>query len=120
MSDPLTSLVKKIDEKVNEASPKYRQGQKLGAFLILPDAPGRADELRSFAECETSGRVTFSLGAFPPRYEINPEAAVTVVIYTPGRPGQQSVTANFALRECDLDEATENAIAEALVKVLPR
>ena len=120
MSDPLTSLVKKINEKVNEASPKYKAGQRFGAFVILPDAPGLADQLRGLAECERLSRVTLSIGAAPQRYEVNPQAEVTVVIYHPGRPGQQTVAANFAYRQCELDDTSGAAIVAALAKVLPK
>ena len=120
MSDPLASLVKRIDETVNAASGKYKPGQKLGAFVIMPDAPGRADQFRTLAECESIQRVTLCLGVAPPRYEINPAADMTVVIYTPGRPGQNRVTANFALRDCQMDDDQNNAIIAELVKVLPK
>ena len=120
MNYPLASLVKKIDETVNTASPKYRPGQKLGAFVIIGDAPGRADQLRGIAKTDSLSRVTLSIGAAPPRYEINPAADVTVVIYTPGRPGQNKVTANFALRTSDLDDCMTYEIITALSDVLPK
>ena len=50
MNEPLTSLVKKIDQRINEAAGKYRPGQRLGSFVIVPDAPGLADEFRSLAQ----------------------------------------------------------------------
>jgi hypothetical protein len=120
MSDPLTGLVKKIDEAVNAASGKYPGGRRLGTFVIFRDTPGLADQLRAMAKNESLQRVTLSIGAAPPRYEVNPAADVTVVIYTPGRPGQNRVTANFALSECDLDESQSDAIVAALAKVLPK
>jgi hypothetical protein len=118
MSDPLTSLVKKMDETLNRAASKHPR--KLGAFVILPDGPGRVDRLRSLAAKEALQRVTLSIGAPTPRYEISQEAAVTVVIYNPGRPGQQSVQANFALMECGFDETATDEIIAALVRVLPK
>ena len=118
MSDPLTSLVKSIDEKVQEADGKHPR--KLGTFVIIGDAPGRADQLREMARGYGLERVTLSIGPPPPRYEVNPEAALTVVIYTPGRPGKQAVVANFALRPGELDEAKCDAIVAALSKALPK
>ena len=118
MSDPLASLVKKINDKVEAASSKYPQ--KLGAFVLIGDAHGRAEELRGLAECESLQRVTLCIGGAPPRYEVNKDADVTVVIYTPGRPGRQTVTANFALRQGQLDAATTDAIIAALANVLPK
>lgn len=118
MSDSLTSLVKTIDQKVNEASGKYPR--KLGTFVIIGDAKGRAEQLRELAKNEALGRVTLCIGAAPPRYEVSSEAEVTVVIYNPERPGRQSVQANFALRPGQLDETTSDAIVAALSKVLPK
>jgi hypothetical protein len=120
MSDPLTSLVKKIDHRLNEVSGKYAGGRKLGAFVIMPDAPSLADQLRGLAQKESLQRVNLSIGAAPPRYEVNKEADVTVVIYIPGRPGKQTVAANFALRRRELDETTGEAILAELSKVLPK
>jgi hypothetical protein len=120
VNDPLTSLVKQIDETVDEASGKQKNGQKLGTFVIIGDAEGRADQLREIAKKNALKQVCLCIGAAPPRYEVNPEADVTVVIYNPGRPGQQQVVANFALRKGELDEAKRNAITEALSKVLPK
>lgn len=120
MSDPLTSLVKKIDLKVNEAADKNPGGLKLGTFVILGDADGRAEQLRGLAKKEALQRVTMCIGAAPPRYEVNKEAAVTVVIYTVGRPGRQEVVANFALRQDELNETKGDAILAALSKALPR
>jgi len=120
VSDPLASLVKKIDQTINEASGKYPGGRKLGTFLIIGDGNGRADQLRDLARKEGLQRVSLCLGAAPPRYEVNNEADVTVVIYNPNRPGRQSVTANFALRKGELDETMSEAIVEALSKVLPK
>ena len=104
MSDPLTSLVKKIDDTIDAASNKYPGGRKLGAFVIMPDAPSLADQLRGIATKESLWHVNLCIGSAPPRYEVNPAADVTVVIYTPGRPGQNRVTANFALRDCQMDD----------------
>ena len=118
MSDPLTSLVKRMDETVNAAAGKYPQ--KLGTFVIIGDAPGRAEDLRGLAECESLKRVTLCIGAAPARYEVNKDADLTVVIYTPGRPGRQAVTANFALRTGELDDAKSDAIIAALANVLPK
>lgn len=118
MSEPLASLVMKIDESIEAASSKYPQ--KLGTFVIIGDAPGRADELRSLAARNPLRRVTLCIGNAPPRYEINPAADVTVVIYTPGRPRQNEVRANFALRHRELNEQTQGAILDELAKVLPK
>jgi hypothetical protein len=120
MSDPLTSLVKKIDETVHAAAGKYPAKRRLGTFVIMPDAAGLADEFRDIAKNGSLQQVNLCIGNAPPRYEVAKEAYVTVVIYTPGRPGQNTVAANFAVRECELDEMTSDAIIAALSKVLPK
>jgi len=120
MNDPLASLVKKLEETVHAASGKYTAGRRLGTFVILPDAAGLADQFRGMAECESLRHVNLCIGVAPPRYEVNKDAAVTVVIYTPGRPGQNVVAANFALRVGELDDARSDAIVAAVAKVLPR
>jgi hypothetical protein len=119
MSDPLTGLVKRIDARINEASPKHTKS-KLGTFVIVGDAPGRADQLRSLAQWEGLNRVNLCIGAAPQRYEVNGAADVTVVIYTPGRPRDNQVVANFAFRSGELTEAQSDAILEALSRVLPK
>jgi hypothetical protein len=116
----LTSLVKQIDDTVNEAAGKQKNGQHLGTFVIIGEAEGRAEQLRKLAEKEGLKQMSLCIGTAPPRYEVSNEAEVTVVIYTVGRPGQQQVVANFALRKGELDETKRDAIVAALSKVLPK
>ena len=118
MSDPLTGLVKKIDEKVHEASGKHKN--KLGTFVIIGNADGRADQLRELAQRESLQRVTLCIGAAPPRYEVNPEADVTVVIYNPGRPGQQRVQRVRPGRDADRRHRRGPVRGAAEVKPLRR
>src|SRR5438309_2128574 len=109
MSDPLIGLVRAIDRQVQVASGKYTVGRKLGVFVILGDAPGRADQLQELARKESLGQVSLCIGAAPPRYEVSPEAEGTVVIYNPARPGRQSVLANFAWRQGELNPSLRDA-----------
>jgi hypothetical protein len=121
LSDPLTSLVKKIDRQVQEASGKRIGGKKLGVFVIVPAADGRADQLHALAKKESLQRVTLGIGNAPPRYEINKEADVTAAVYTINwPPRQQEVVGNFALRTGELDDARCDDILAALAKVLPK
>jgi hypothetical protein len=114
----LTSLVKKIDERVDAAAGKA--AQPLGAYVIfVNNADGLDKQLRGMAECEALKRVNLCIGAPPKNYEIANEADVTVVIYSVARRGQP-VTANFALRKGELDEAKADAIVKALTEVLPK
>jgi hypothetical protein len=115
----LTSLVKKIDERLESAAGKTPR--PLGAYFLFENNPGGLDQqLRGVAEKHGLKRINFCIGAVPPRYEVNKEADVTVVIYSVGRRPEQAVTANFALRKGDLDDAKIDAIVKALSNVLPR
>lgn len=107
-----------MDERLARADGKTPG--PLGAFVIFDSKSTTLEnELRSIAECEGVRHVTLSIGAAPPRYQINPAAGVTVVIYAASRRGQP-VTANFALRQADLDDARIEAIVTALSDVLPK
>jgi len=116
----LTGLVKQIDETVDAASNKQTGGRKLGVFVIIGDKDGRTEQLRELAKKESLKRISLCIGAAPPRYEVNKEADVTVVVYTVGRPGRQQVVDNFALRKGELDCAKHEAIVAAVSKVLPK
>src|SRR5262245_59078790 len=109
-----------MDQKVNEAVGKYAERRNLGTFVIVGDASGRADQLRDLAKKDGLQRVNLCIGGAPQRYEVNKDADITVVIYTPGRPGRQQVTANFALRQGELDQMKSDAILAALSNVLPK
>jgi hypothetical protein len=114
----LASLVKKIDQRLDAAAGKA--AQPLGAYvLFVNNADGLDKQLRGMAEKEALKRVNLCIGAPPAAYEVAPEADVTVVIYSAGRRGQP-VTANFALRKGELDDAKADAIVKALSEVLPR
>jgi hypothetical protein len=105
---------------VKQADGKYAAGRKLGTFVLMRDAHGRADQLRGLAQKQALERVSLCIGDAGPRYAVAPEADVTVVIYNPARRGYQSVQANFAFLKGELDEAKSDAIIEALSKVLPK
>jgi hypothetical protein len=118
-SEPLTGLVKKIDQRVDAAAGKTPR--PLGAYIIfVSNSDGLDGRLRGMAEKEALKRVSLCIGAPPKNYEVANEADVTVVIYTVGRRPEQRVTANFALRKGELDEAKADAIVKALSEVLPK
>jgi hypothetical protein len=120
MSEPLTSLVKKIDQRVNEAAAIRQSGPELGTYIIFGNnAEGLDRQLREMAEKESLKRVSLGIGVVPGDYNIAKEADLTVVIYEVGRRGNP-VSANFALRMDDCDEEQINAIIAAFSKVLPK
>jgi len=116
-SDPLTSLVKKIDQRMQAAVGKTRR--ELGAYvMVMNNGNGLDQRLRRLAETEGLQRVALGIGAPPADYEVANEADVTVVVYSPARRGDQHVTANFALRKGELKDRIED-IVKAIGDVLP-
>jgi hypothetical protein len=118
-SDPLTGLVKKIDRQLQDAAGKTPRA--LGVFVLYENKTDiLADQLVAIAEMESLVRVSQCIGAPPDDYEISREAEITVVIYKPGRRGDQQVTANFALRKGELTPAKVDEIVKAFTEILPK
>jgi hypothetical protein len=114
----LTSLVKKIDQRMQAAVGKTPR--QLGAYVMfMNDSKGLDQRLRSLAEKEKIQRVALGIGVPPPDYEVAGEADVTAVVYSPARRYQQHVTANFALRKGELNDAKVNDIVKAVAAMLP-
>lgn len=115
----MTSLVKRIERRLEAAAGKH--SRPLGAYVIfVKNADGLDHQLRKMAEAHAWKQVSLGIGAPPVDYEVSDQADVTVVIYNVARRYQQKVTANFALRKGELDEAHVRAIENALVQVLPK
>jgi hypothetical protein len=112
----LTSLVKKIDEHIQAAVGKTARPQ--GAYVLFMNNDGLDQRLRDMAGEQGLQRVALGIGAPPPDYQVANEADVTVVVYNPARRGGK-VTANFALRKGELDDAKADEIAKAVRAVLP-
>jgi hypothetical protein len=118
-SDPLTGLVKKIDTLVDAEADKA--ARPVGAYVIFVGAADGLDkQLRDMGEKEALKRVSLCIGDPPDDYEVAKEADVTVVIYKVGKRRDEKVTANFALRKGDLDDAKADAIVKALAEALPK
>jgi hypothetical protein len=114
----LTSLVKKIDQRMQAADGKTPR--ELGAYvLFMNNGKGLDERLRRLAEKEAIQHVALGIGVPPPDYKVAREADVTVVVYNPARRGGQRVTANFALRKGELTDARIRDIVKALADVLP-
>ena len=115
----MTSLVKKIDQQLEAGSGK---GPRPPGVYVLFDssASGLDKQLREMAAKEKLKSVSLCIGTPPANYQVNKEADVTVVIYRIGRRRQEPVTANFAFRKGELDEAKADAIVKALSDILPK
>ncbi len=118
-SGPLTGLVKKIDQKLETAAGKTPRA--LGAYVMYGGkADGLEKQLRGLAETEVLKRVALCIGSVPDDYDVNKDANMTVVIYNVGRRPQQKVTANFAFRKGEFNDAKADAVVKALSDVLPK
>jgi hypothetical protein len=117
-SGPLTGLVKKIDQRLEATAGKWPH--PVGVYVIFVNKfDGLDRQLREMAAKASLKRVSLCIGAPPAAYEVANAADVTAVIYNLGWRNEQSVTANFALRKGELDEAKADAIAKAVFEVLP-
>ncbi len=112
ISDPLTSLVKQL----NEATPKHKNA-KLGTFVVwLSDDAGLAEKLIGLAEKEKIEHTTLGLheAEGPDGYNVAPEAEVTVVLYT-GRVAK----VNYAFMPGKMTADDVTRIMADLPKILP-
>jgi hypothetical protein len=115
----LTSLVKKMDEKVDAVAGKWPRGP--GVFVVFDSKEaGLEKKLQDMASKEKLKRVSLCIDTPPKSYEVAKKADVTVVIYKLGKRRNEPVTANFALYECELDEPKIAAIIKAMSDVLPK
>lgn len=113
VSDPLTSLVKKID-----AATAKNSGCKMGSFVVfLNDEEGLDKKLKELAEKEKLEKLVLSIAetpAGPSGYDIAKEADVTVVLYT-----KRNVKVNYAFKKGELKDKDIEKIISDLTKILP-
>jgi hypothetical protein len=112
ISDPLTSLVKKLD-----AATGQHKDQKLGSFVVfLSDEDSMAEKLIELAQKEKIERTILGLmeSAGPPEYKVAKEADITVVLYTGAK-----VKANYAFKKGKLTADDITRIVGDLSKILP-
>ena len=118
MSDPLTSLVKKIDKRMQATAGKTPR--HLGAYVVFMNKTNGLDQrIRGMAEKAALKQVDLGIDVPPQAYAVSDEADVTVVVYNPGRRRQQKVTANFAFRKGELNDARIADIVKSIAAVLP-
>lgn len=112
ISDPLTSLVKRIEEATaNNAS------CKMGSFVVFcSDEEGLDKKLKELADKIALKHLVFAIDnkSGPTSYKIAKDADVTVVLYTQG-----NVKANRAFKKGELKDKDIDAIVNDVAKILP-
>jgi hypothetical protein len=112
ISDPLTSLVKKINEATVQNKDK-----KMGSFVVvLSDEDSTAEKLITLAEKEKIDHTILGLmeSAGPAEYEVAKDAEITVVLYS-----ERKVKANYAFKKGKLGADDIARIIADLPKILP-
>jgi hypothetical protein len=111
-SDPLTSLVKKID-----AATERNKDKRMGSFIVfLTDEESAKDKLKGLADKEGIKNTIFAIDnvAGPPSYNIVKEADITVVLYN-----RRKVEANYTFKKGELNAQSIERILGDLPKILP-
>ncbi len=112
ISDPLTSLVKKLD-----AATVANQDELMGSFVVfLSDAEDLPGKLKSLAKTASLKECVLAIDhpAGPEGYKVAREAEVTVILYTGG-----NVKANFTFRQGELNDKAIAKVIGSLSKILP-
>jgi hypothetical protein len=111
VSDPLTSLVKKID-----AATAKNTDKKLCSFVVfLTDEEKAVDRLKGLAQREAIKHTILTIDNVPgpPDYHIAKDADVTVVLYN-----KRKVEANYAFKKGELNSQKIERILGDLPKIL--
>ena len=111
VSDPLTSLVKKID-----AATAKNNDKSMGSFVVFcNDDEGLEKKLKAMAEKEKLEKIVLTIDnpTGPPKYKIAKDADVTVILYNRGE-----VKANYAFRKGEMKDKDIEKILEDLPKIL--
>jgi hypothetical protein len=113
ISDPLTSLVKKIDSATTGNSKC-----SMGSFVVfLNDDEGFTKKLKELAKKEGLKDCVLTVldnKAGPPGYNIAKDADVTVVLYT-----DRTVKSNYAFRRGELTPQAIERIVADIPQILP-
>ena len=113
ISDPLTSLVKKID-----AATAKNSDCSMGSFVVfLSDDEGLEKKLKDLAKKDKIDHTVLTIDnpAGPRGYGVAKDADVTVVLYT-----NRTVKANYAFKKGELKDADIDKIVGDVSKILPQ
>ncbi|HXG10319.1 MAG TPA: hypothetical protein VNK04_11190 [Gemmataceae bacterium] len=111
VSDPLTSLVKKIEDATVQ-----NKSKNLNSFVVfLSDDEGLEKQLKALAAKENIKNTVLTIDnpAGPAPYKIAKEADVTVILYK-----NKKVVVNHAYRKGELKEKDINMILSELPKIM--
>src|SRR5438128_564085 len=112
ISDPLTSLVKKIDEATEKNS-----GSRMGSFVVFTSVEEGLDKkLKELASNEKIKKTVLCIDnpAGPKGTKLSKDADVTVVLYV----GKQTKV-NYAFKKGEMTDADVDKIVANLSKILP-
>jgi hypothetical protein len=112
ITDPLTSLVKKIDA-VNQ-----KEGKKMMSFVVfLNDKEGIEKELKELATKENLKQTVLAKDspAGPKGYDVAKDADVTVVLYV-----NRNVKSNHAFKKGELNQKAVDEILADMPKILEK
>jgi hypothetical protein len=112
VSDPLTSLVKKID-----AATDKNKDCRMGSFVVfLSDDEKLEKQLKEVADKADLKHTVLSIDnpAGPKGYKVAKDADVTVVLYT-----NKTVKANHSFKKGELHEKDIDVIVSDITKILP-
>ena len=112
ISDPVTSLVKKIDA----ATVKNSDSQMASFAVFLSDQEGLDKKLKEFADKENIKKTALTIDnpAGPGPYKIAKDADVTVLLYV-----KKNVKANYAFKKGEMKQQDVEKILTDLSKILP-
>jgi hypothetical protein len=112
VSDPLTGLVKRIDQATGTNSANH-----MGSFIVFcNDEKGLEARLKDLAKREKLKDIVLTIDApaGPEGFNIAKDAYVTVVLYD-----HRKVKANYAFRKGQLGQAEIDRVIGDLPKILP-
>jgi hypothetical protein len=113
LSDPLTTLTRKLDREVA----RNRKAKLRAVVVVLSDDEGMEEKLEALAREEEIRNVSLAVmePAGPKHFKLSPAAEVTVVVYR-----VRKVEANHAFRPGQFDEKAVKAILGNVPRIVAR
>jgi len=112
VSEPLTNLVKKVDEATGKHS-----GCNMGSFVVFTsDSEGLDKKLKEIADKEKIKNTILSIDnpAGPKGYNVAKDADVTVVLYV-----KKEAKANYSFKKGEMKSGDIEKIVAEITKILP-